>query len=130
MGIGFIGLGNMARAIIGGMLEQGIVSAQDICGSAKTRKTLDAVHREYGIEVNSSNAAVAAQSQTLVLAVKPQFLEEVIREIRDAVRPDTLIISIAAGKLAGGGVWREEEAGSLYAQYARACGGRMHRRVR
>lgn len=53
MGIGFIGLGNMARAIIGGMLEQGIVSAQDICGSAKTRKTLDAVHREYGIEVNS-----------------------------------------------------------------------------
>ena len=108
MGIGFIGLGNMARAIIGGMLEQGIVSAQDICGSAKTRKTLDAVHREYGIEVNSSNAAVAAQSQTLVLAVKPQFLEEVIREIRDAVRPDTLIISIAAGKSLN---WLEEAFG-------------------
>lgn len=44
----------------------------------------------------------------MVLAVKPQFLEEVIREIRDAVRPDTLIISIAAGKSLN---WLEEAFG-------------------
>lgn len=98
MKIGFIGLGNMARAIIGGMLEKGIVSAEDICGSAKTQKTLEAVQKTYGIHVFQSNAAVASQCETLVLAVKPQFLEGVIREIRDAVQPDTLIISIAAGK--------------------------------
>lgn len=108
MKIGFIGLGNMARAIIGGMMEKGIVSAQDICGSAKTQKTLEAVQKEYGIDTLASNVAVASQCQTLVLAVKPQFLEGVIREIRDAVQPDTLIISIAAGKTLS---WLEEAFG-------------------
>lgn len=105
MEIGFIGLGNMARAIIGGMLEKGIVSAQDICGSAKTQKTLEAVQNEFGINAVASNVAVASQCRTLVLAVKPQFLEGVIREIKDAVQPDTLIISIAAGKTLS---WLEE----------------------
>ena len=108
MKIGFVGLGNMARAIIGGMLEKGIVSAQDICGSAKTQKTLEMVQKEYGIDTVASNVAVAAQCQTLVLAVKPQFLEGVIREIRDAVQPDTLVISIAAGKTLS---WLEEAFG-------------------
>lgn len=108
MKIGFIGLGNMARAIIGGMLEKGIVSAEDICGSAKTQRTLEAVQETYGIHALASNTAVASQCQTLVLAVKPQFLEGVIREIRDAVQPDTLIISIAAGKTLN---WLEEAFG-------------------
>ncbi len=108
MKIGFIGLGNMARAIIGGMLEKGIVSAQDICGSAKTQKTLEAVQKEFGIDAVASNVAVASGCQTLVLAVKPQFLEGVIREIRDVVQPDTLIISIAAGKTLN---WLEEAFG-------------------
>lgn len=108
MKIGFIGLGNMARAIIGGMLDQKIVSAQDICGSAKTQKTLEAVQKEYGIDTKASNVAVASECQTLVLAVKPQFLEGVIREVRDAVQPDTLIISIAAGKTLN---WLEEAFG-------------------
>ena len=98
MQIGFIGLGNMARAIIGGMLEQGIMSAEDICGSAKTQRTRDAVREQFGIDVKASNAAVAEEAQTLILAVKPQFLAGVIEEIRGAVQPDTLMISIAAGK--------------------------------
>lgn len=108
MKIGFIGLGNMARAIIGGMLEKGIVSAEDICGSAKTQKTLDAVQKEYGIDTKDSNVAVAAECGTLVLAVKPQFLEGVVREISGVVKPDTLIISIAAGKTLS---WLEEAFG-------------------
>lgn len=98
MKIGFIGLGNMACAIIGGMLEQGMVPAEDICGSAKTQKTRDAVRERFGIDVKASNAEVAEAAQTLVLAVKPQFLGDVIGEIRDTLKPDTLIISIAAGK--------------------------------
>lgn len=108
MKIGFIGLGNMARAIIGGMLEKGIVSAEDICGSAKTRKTQEEMRKAYGINALASNVAVASQCRTLVLAVKPQFLEGVIREIRDVVQPDTLIISIAAGKTIS---WLEEAFG-------------------
>lgn len=108
MKIGFIGLGNMAQAIIGGMLEQGIVSAAQICGSAKTQKTRDAVRETFGIDVKDSNAAVAQEAEVLLLAVKPQFLEGVIGEIRDALQPDTLIISIAAGKTL---VWLEQAFG-------------------
>lgn len=108
MKIGFIGLGNMACAMIGGMLEKGVVPAEGICGSAKTRKTQDAVRERFGIDVKDSNAAVAREAQTLILAVKPQFLADVIGEIRDAVQPDALIISIAAGKTLG---WLEQAFG-------------------
>lgn len=98
MKIGFIGLGNMARAIIGGMLREGIASREDIIGSAKTQRTRDAVQKEYGIGVERSNKAVAEVADVLILAVKPQFLEGVIGEIRETVKEGTLVISIAAGK--------------------------------
>lgn len=108
MKIGFIGLGNMAKAIIGGMLEKEIVQAADIIGSAKTKKTLEAVQEEYGIAVTESNRTVAEQVEILILAVKPQFMEEVIEEIRSVVREDTLVVSIAAGKTL---VWLEQTFG-------------------
>ena len=98
MKIGFIGLGNMARAMIGGMLQKEMVKPEEIIGSAKTRETREKMAAEYGIVTMEKNADVAAQADMLVLAVKPQFFEEVIHEIKDATRPETLIISIAAGK--------------------------------
>ncbi len=98
MKIGFIGLGNMAKAIIGGMLQNEMVKPSDIIGSAKTEKTLQDVQGRFGIEVRESNLAVAKEAEVLVLAVKPQFMQEVIEEIRDVVNQDTLVISIAAGK--------------------------------
>lgn len=98
MKIGFIGLGNMARAIIGGMLENQIVQADDVIGSARTEETMAAVQAAYGIKTRKSNIEVAKEAKTLILAVKPQFFTEVIEEIREAVSEDTLVISIAAGK--------------------------------
>lgn len=96
--IGFIGLGNMARAMIGGMLEKDIVKPEQIIGSAKSEATGDKMAAQYGIGIRRSNTAVAKEAEVLILAVKPQFLEEVIKEIRDVVREEQLIISIAAGK--------------------------------
>lgn len=98
MKIGFIGLGNMAKAMIGGMLQNEMVKPEDIIGSAKTEMTLRDTQSRFGIEVRESNMAVAQESELLVLAVKPQFMQEVIDEIRDGVKPETLIVSIAAGK--------------------------------
>ena len=59
MKIGFIGLGNMAKAMIGGMLQKEIVQKNDIIGSAKTRATLEDMRRLYGVETRESNVAVA-----------------------------------------------------------------------
>ncbi len=108
MKIGFIGLGNMAKAMIGGMLQKELVSAADIIGSAKTKATCDAVQKEYGIGIRENNAAVAREAEVLVLAVKPQFMKEVIAQIRDGVKQETLVISIAAGKTLN---WIEGEFG-------------------
>lgn len=98
MKIGFIGLGNMAKAMMGGMLERGIAEKEDIIGSAKTAATLEAVREKYGIKTVPDNKMAAAEADILILAVKPQFFGEVIPEIRDAVKGNALIISIAAGK--------------------------------
>lgn len=96
--IGFIGLGNMASAMIGGMLQKGAARPEDIIGSARTAATCRRVAEQYGITTYSSNAEVAEQADILFLAVKPQFFPEVIGEIRENVRSQTLIVSIAAGK--------------------------------
>ena len=98
MKIGFIGLGNMAKAMIGGMVEKGIVPPGDIVGTSKTEATRQAARSAYGIEIRDTNAETAREADVIVLAVKPQFMEEVIREIRGEISPSTLVISIAAGK--------------------------------
>lgn len=108
MKIGFIGLGNMAKAMMGGMLKQGIVTAKDIIGSAKTEATRNRMEEEFGILTAAGNRQVAEQAETLILAVKPVFFPEIIAEIKDVVREGQLIISIAAGKKIE---WIEKEFG-------------------
>ncbi len=98
MKIGFIGLGNMATAMIGGMLQKGIASAEDIIGHSITDATNKKVKDKFNICIAESNSQVAASADILFLAVKPIFLAEVINEIKDNTRNETLIVSIAAGK--------------------------------
>jgi len=98
MKIGFIGLGNMATAMIGGILQQKRVEPQDIIGSARTEATKELVKSKFNITIAESNKQVAEQSDILFLAVKPIFFPEVISEIKEAVKESTLVVSIAAGK--------------------------------
>ena len=105
MKIGFIGLGNMAKAMIKGMLEKKTAAPEEILGSSRTRATEEVIRKAYGIRILKNNRETAAEADILILAVKPQMLQEVIDEIRDDVREDTLIISIAAGKTIS---WLEE----------------------
>ena len=98
MKIGFIGLGNMATAMIGGMLQKGIAAPEDIIGSARTETTVEKVKTKFNINTTTDNKTVAAQADVLFLAVKPIFFPEVIDQIKDVVAEDTLIVSIAAGR--------------------------------
>ncbi|SEP69700.1 MULTISPECIES: pyrroline-5-carboxylate reductase [Butyrivibrio] len=98
MVIGFIGLGNMAKAMIGGILKKDIVSCEDIIGSAATKKTCEKVSEKFGIQTRDSNRKVAKEADVIILAVKPQYFTQVIAEIMDDVDEDKLVISIAAGK--------------------------------
>ena len=73
MKIGFIGLGNMATAMIGGMLQKGIAAPEDIIGSARTETTVEKVKTKFNINTTTDNKIVAAQADILFLAVKPIF---------------------------------------------------------
>lgn len=98
MKVGFIGLGNMASAMIGGMLEKGLIGPRDVIGSSKTRGTADKIKDKFNITTVTDNRKVAAEADILFLAVKPLFFPEIISEIRDSVRAGTLVVSIAAGR--------------------------------
>ena len=94
--IGFIGLGNMATAMIEGILKKNIAEPSDLAGSARTQETCDRAKQKYGINVGT-NKEVASVSDILFLAIKPQFFGIVADEIRSFVKKDAIIVSIAAG---------------------------------
>ncbi len=106
MKIGFIGLGNMGSAMIGGMLSKGIADTRDIMGADSFPAATEKAAAEYGIRAAADNQTVAAFADILVLAVKPQMLSGVIEKMRNAIRKETVILSIAAGKTIE---WLEKE---------------------
>ena len=94
--IGFIGMGNMGHAILKGALKE--YPAEEMIFCAKTSETKTKVHAETGVEYTDNNAECANRCKYLVLAVKPQFYEEVLKEIRYMVTPEHVLISLAPGK--------------------------------
>ena len=98
MNIGFIGAGNMARAIIGGILEGKVVSPAEVHASDPNVSMLAKAAEDFGIETFESNAEVAAWADIVVLAVKPFMMEDAIDSIVDVISLDTTVVSIAAGK--------------------------------
>lgn len=98
MKIGFVGCGNMATAIIKGIIKKQIIEEENIMASAKTKTTLERVQRELGIKVSMDNSEVVKNSDIVVLAVKPQYYQEVIEQIKDTISDNQIIISIAPGK--------------------------------
>lgn len=98
MKIGFIGLGNMATAMIGGILQKGAVEPKDIIGFDVVENAREKIKTKLNITTVINNKEVASQVDVLFLAVKPLFMSEVISEIKDVINENTLVVSIAAGK--------------------------------
>lgn len=98
MKIGFIGAGNMASAIIGGILQNQVVTPAEVHASAPSEGTRARVAEQFGIATFSSNAEVAAWADMVVLAVKPFMMETAIDDIVDVISRDSIVVSIAAGK--------------------------------
>ncbi len=96
MKIGFIGLGNMAGAMIGGLIKNG-TPAGDIIGYDVSEAMCSKRKEEFHITIAESNDAIAKACDRIVLAVKPQFLAAALSEV-SKFSSDTVIISIVAGK--------------------------------
>lgn len=95
--IAFIGGGNMARGLIGGLIARG-ANPSAICVSEPDAIARDRLQRDFGVAVSSDSGAVIAGANVVVLAVKPQIMAQVVRPLAPALqqlRP--LVISVAAG---------------------------------
>ena len=108
MKIGFTGCGNMASAMIGGILKKGIFSKEEIIVSNLTEEGSRRSREKLGVVTTLDNKKVAESAKLLVLAVKPQFYEEVLTQIRDVLTPEHIVVGIAPGKTLA---WLEEKCG-------------------
>ncbi|MDF1780709.1 MAG: pyrroline-5-carboxylate reductase [Alcanivoracaceae bacterium] len=95
--IGFIGAGNMASSLVGGMIAKGIRPAR-IWMSDVSAERLDQLAQQHRVHTNVDNNEIALRADVLVLAVKPQVMQQVCEAMREQVQArQPLIISIAAG---------------------------------
>lgn len=95
--ITFIGAGNMASAIIGGLIDSGIATS-NITATSPTEEMLRPVSERFGINAQTDNNVAIRNADVVVLAVKPQIMRDVCQAMQDTMREQRpLIISIAAG---------------------------------
>lgn len=94
--IGFIGAGNMAEALVKGLLAQGHPAGAIVVADPSPARQELMRHR-YQVQVAAGNVAVAAQCRLLVLAIKPQMVPSVVPELAGSITAEQLVVSILAG---------------------------------
>jgi pyrroline-5-carboxylate reductase len=93
----FIGGGNMAEALLKGLLRGLHIPAKQICATDVVPQRLAYLETTYGIVTSADNLRAVQEHEVIILAVKPQIMPEVLKSIASAVTRDKLVISIAAG---------------------------------
>ncbi|HUL38880.1 MAG TPA: pyrroline-5-carboxylate reductase [Methanomassiliicoccales archaeon] len=97
MRIGFIGAGNMAEALMKGIISAGLASKDEVVAGEVIKERRDYIARTLGVKATSDNVEVARSAHVLLFAVKPQQMPTVLEELKPYLTPEHLIISIAAG---------------------------------
>ena len=95
--IAFLGSGNMAEALVKGLLGAGTASAEEIVCAEPRLERREELALRYGVKVIGSNLEATEQADVVVLSVKPQTMEHLLDEIAPAVDHRKLVVSIAAG---------------------------------
>src|SRR3989339_2002136 len=93
--IGFIGAGNMAEALIRGIISSGLVKPSDILISDVRAERLEELCDKYNVKRIENNSTLVAQIDVLILSVKPQNFNDVLKQIAGRIKEDTLVVSIA-----------------------------------
>ncbi|HVI97085.1 MAG TPA: pyrroline-5-carboxylate reductase [Anaeromyxobacter sp.] len=95
--IAFLGAGNMAEALVKGLLRAGIAAQSDVICAEPRLDRREELAKRYGVTALASNLEAAEQADVVVLSVKPQTMEDLLDEIAPAIDHRKLVISIAAG---------------------------------
>ncbi|KAA0765885.1 pyrroline-5-carboxylate reductase [Bacillus sp. SH5-2] len=96
--IGFIGCGNMGIAMIRRMINKNIVSPNQIICSDLNVSNLKSASDKYGITITTNNNEVANSADILILSIKPDLYSSVINQIKDQIKNNVIVVTIAAGK--------------------------------
>jgi pyrroline-5-carboxylate reductase len=94
--VAVVGLGKLGEALVTGLLRKGEQQRSDISGSVGHERSLARVRENLGIEATLDNRAVVQGRDIVVLAVKPQNMDRVVREIASVLTPQQLVITVAA----------------------------------
>ncbi|MEM2863874.1 MAG: pyrroline-5-carboxylate reductase [Candidatus Bathyarchaeia archaeon] len=95
--IGVIGLGKIGEALISGLLSSSTVERSHVLGADVRRNRVEEVSSLYGIKCFSDNRSLAEVADTVIIAVKPRDVKTVLKDVRDVLSKDHLLISLAAG---------------------------------
>ncbi len=95
--IGFIGAGNMAETLIGGLINSNQSKPENIICSDVRKSRLIELEKQFGVQTTTDNIAIVKASEIIIYAVKPQIIAEVLKETAGTLDMSKLIISIAAG---------------------------------
>jgi len=98
MKIAFIGGGNMGRAMLSAILGKGIAKSADIIVSDKNNEILKQLKQDFNVNITEENIEVVSRGDIVVLAIKPQNLDEVMAELKGRFNSSQLVLSIIAGR--------------------------------
>jgi pyrroline-5-carboxylate reductase len=108
--VGIIGAGNMGEILIRGLIQSGKVNEADIIASDISQDRLDYISKTYGVKTTDSNIKLLEEASIVVIAVKPQNIDDLLEELSTSSHEGHLFISIAAG------VTTERLAGKMHHQ--------------
>lgn len=92
-----LGVGKLGEALVAGLLKQGRLHPKDIKGTVAHPVSVAKVKKALGISVSRDNAAAVKGADMVILAVKPQNMDQVVREIAPVLEPHQLLVSVATG---------------------------------
>lgn len=99
MKIGFIGCGNMASAILGGIAKSKIIDKKDVYVSNRSKEKLDVIQKKYGFNVSTKNSDVINKATDIIfICVKPQIFDTISNDLKKQIKKNQLVVSIMAGK--------------------------------
>lgn len=99
MKIGFIGAGNMARAILAGISKSNALNCKDIFVSNRSKEKLDELKESFGFNVSTDNSYVIKNAKdVLFICVKPQIFDMISKDLKKVIGKNQLVVSIMAGK--------------------------------
>lgn len=95
--VGFIGCGNMGKAMLKGIIASGFLSKDELWASTSSEDSLSLIKKEFDINTSLDNKEIVSRSDIIILAVKPYKYDDLIKELKKELK-SKIIISIAPGK--------------------------------